>query len=109
MNAEQVILCVPWRRKTRQSRLASVTSMCRCLNMHTVHRLGAERRVLISWHVCVRVVQDKAYETGIPQKLGDHANTARDAAASKYDDLTTQVGSRLKCTSLLLTKFQPSL
>ena len=38
-----------------------------------------------------RVVQDKAYETGIPQKLGEHANTARDAAAQKYSDLTTEV------------------
>ena len=36
-------------------------------------------------------MQEKAYETGIPQKLGEHANTARDAAAAKYDDLTTQV------------------
>ena len=37
------------------------------------------------------MVQDKAYETGIPQKLGEHANTARDAAAQKYSDLTTEV------------------
>ena len=37
------------------------------------------------------MVQDKAYETGIPQKLGEHANTARDAAAQKYNDLTTEV------------------
>ena len=37
------------------------------------------------------MVQDKAYETGIPQKLGEHANTARDAAAQKYTDLSTQV------------------
>ena len=34
---------------------------------------------------------DKAYETGIPQKLGEHANTARDTASAKYNDLTNQV------------------
>ena len=39
------------------------------------------------------MVQDKAYETGIPQKLGDHANTARDTAAQKYNDLTTEVNA----------------
>lgn len=38
-----------------------------------------------------RVVADKAYETGIPQKLGEHANTARDTAAAKYGELTNQV------------------
>ena len=47
------------------------------------------------------MVQDKAYETGIPQKLGEHANTARDAAAQKYSDLTTEVtaltGFMLRC------------
>ena len=47
------------------------------------------------------MVQDKAYDTGIPQKLGEHANTARDAAAQKYNDLTTEV---VALTQLLFEK-----
>ena len=62
--------------------------MCRAAS-HTSHLTFL--RALAEGAVYCRVVQDKAYETGIPQKLGEHANTARDAAAQKYSDLTTEV------------------
>ena len=52
--------------------------------------------MLILGAVHNRVVADKAYETGIPQKLGEHANTARDTAAAKYNELTDQVSLRAK-------------
>ena len=48
-------------------------------------------RLLTVSSVHNRVVADKAYETGIPQKLGEHANTARDTAAAKYNELSDQV------------------
>ncbi len=52
------------------------------------------------------MVADKAYETGIPQKLGEHANTARDTAAAKYNELTDQVTySEQRLPALALVPF----
>ena len=55
------------------------------------------------------MVADKVQETGIPQKLGEHANTARDTAAAKYNELTDQVFLLPSCSMPCLALSQSVL